>query len=168
MPDYEVTRIHDRHYVDKSSISDAQLGDVIHALICAYDRDIDDFDEIIQHQLSQYGFDQFIDARWLQESIVAFYDYIDATYPDAIIHKELPIQSIDAEGHLINGYIDMLIELTDELVIIDHKTFVMKDYNEEVYTAKAYSYSGQLGVYAQQLSKAFMKDVSQKLSLIHI
>ena len=163
MPDYEVIRIHDRHYVDKSNISDAQLGDVIHALICAYDRDIKDFEEIIQHQLSQYGFDQLIDTPWLERSIGAFYDYIDTTYPDAIIHKELPIQSVDAEGHLINGYIDMLIELPDQLVIIDHKTFVIKDYNEEGYTAKAHSYSGQLGVYEQQLSKALMKDVSQKI-----
>ena len=163
MSDYQITRIHERHYVDKSGINDAQLGDVIHALICAYDRDIKDFDEIIQHQLSQYGFDQLIDVTWLERSIVAFYDYIDTTYPDAVIHKELPIQSVDAEGHLINGYIDMLIELPDQLVIIDHKTFVMKEYNEEGYKAKAQEYSGQLDLYHNLLILSYKRSVKERI-----
>ncbi len=159
LPKLDISRIHDRHYIDKSNINDAQFGDVIHALICAYNPDIQNYKRVIADLLSQYGYEQFIDASWLKGAIASLYDHISTTYPDGIIHKELPIQSVDANGHLINGYIDLLVELPDGLVIVDHKTFVIKDYHEGAYIKKAQGFTGQLDLYGELLEKGFGKGV---------
>ena len=162
IPEYQVNRIHGRHYVNKSGINDAHLGDVIHSLICAYDNQLPEYEQIINQQLVQYGYKELIDTAWLHDAIKSLYTYIHDTYPKAIIHKELPIQSINTDGQLINGYIDMLVELPEALIIIDHKTFVIKEYNEEVYRKKAHEFSGQLELYGELLAQSFEKKVLSK------
>lgn len=161
--EYQVSRLHKRHYIDKSGINDAQLGDVIHALICAYDDELPNYEEMIKQQLSKFEYAKLIDIPWLHNAIQSLYQYINKTYPESIIHKELPIQSIDSNGTLINGYIDMLVELPLGLIIIDHKTFASRIYSKESYFKKAKEYSGQLDLYGHVISKSFEKPIINQM-----
>lgn len=75
------------------------------------------------------------------------------------VHKELPKQAHTDSGQQIDGYVDLVIEIGEALLIIDYKTFVAQTYNQELYEKKALEFSGQLALYADLLEKSFGKRV---------
>ncbi len=155
----KIESIHTRQYINKAGIENSDLGNLIHNLICAYDKDNDNYQDIIRDKLSEYNYDTEIDAAWLYNSISAFYDFLKDSYLPYKIHREIPIQAITEEGNYVRGYVDMVIELEGALMVIDHKTFVTKEYAESAYRKKAKEYSGQLKLYKDLLSQSFCKPV---------
>ena len=147
--------------MSRSHISDSELGTFVHDLFCAYDERLSDTatQAWVKDYLATSKFQEFIDTSWLSKSLVAFHSYLKENYKDYTLHKELPIQAIDAEGRYIEGYVDLVVEVGDVLLIIDYKTFCAKEYVAGGYEDKALSFSGQLAMYAEILEKSFGKQV---------
>ena len=153
--------IHDRHYISRAHISDSELGNFVHDLFCAYDERLSDTATLawVKEYLAASKFQELIDPNWLSKGMVAFHNFLQESYSNHTLYKELPIQAIDAEGLYIEGYVDLVVEVGDVLLIIDYKTFCAKDYLAEVYEDKALGFSGQLALYAEILEKSFGKKV---------
>jgi ATP-dependent helicase/nuclease subunit A len=118
-----------------------------------------------------------VDSRWQDEQKVAFADSIlkrwnvnDAFGPDALVEagnkffewcsdrwpdaralREWPITMRLEEGSILNGIIDLVLELPDGFVIIDHKTYAGKMKEAE---RQAKGYAGQLSAYADAYGAA--------------
>jgi len=153
--------IHDRHYISRSQISDAELGTCIHNLFCAYDERLSaEATQIwVTDYLSTSKFQGLIDSSWLSKSLLAFHHFLTATYIDYTLYRELPIQAIDEQGRNIEGFVDLVVEVGDALFIIDYKTFCASTYDAAVYEKKAKEFSGQLALYEELLEQSFGKRV---------
>lgn len=80
--------------------------------------------------------------------------WVDAQWPDATWHHEVPITAsiATAEGsRRIQGTIDLLLETPDGVVIIDHKTYPGA---QTTWTKKALEFAPQLAAYAEALRLA--------------
>ncbi len=82
--------------------------------------------------------------------------WISKTWPDAILHHEYPVSLKKTEGTITSGFIDLLLELPDGFVIIDHKSFPGSR-NEAIERAKGFA--GQLNSYSQAVQIATGKKV---------
>ena len=90
------------------------------------------------------------------------YNWIAETWPEAKISCEVPMTYHDENGTLYQGFIDMLLELPDGYVIIDHKTHPMA-FDAESYAATC---AGQLRLYRKAVETATGKPV--KRTIIHL
>ena len=87
--------------------------------------------------------------------------FIEKNYPEAKVRREWPITLINGKGQLLQGWIDMLLELPEGYVVIDHKSYPGADALEE-----AKKYVPQLAVYKEAIEKATGKNVVA--TLIHM
>ena len=87
----------------------------------------------------------------LSSRIVQFYEWIQSTYNPKKLYKELPVM-MEANGQLINGIADLVIETENQLILIDYKTF---QGDESSLRWKSSTFSGQLKIYQDILKKAF-------------
>lgn len=160
----DLISIHERRFVDRKGINEADFGNVIHDLIAFYQSGMSKklLMETIDSYLVEYEFTALIDVNWLADSIISLHVWLKEKYGEFKIYKELPIQHFNENGHYIQGYVDMLLELEDGLIIIDHKTFSMKEASQKASSAKALEYSGQLKIYEKVLEKSFKKKVLHK------
>jgi len=160
----KIIDINTRKYIDKTGISDTELGHLLHDLICVYQPSMesDQMKHIIRNYVQENKYNELVDKQWILEAIQNFYTHLYNLFDILKIYKELPIQSLTNEGNYINGYIDMLIETENGLTIIDHKTFSTKDYSECTYAKKAREYSGQLKIYEDIISASMEKKVIHK------
>ena len=152
--------LHDRLYVDKSDVSDSLLGTVIHHIICGYQARIDDHQanrKMIESYLTEYELRDLIPLGWMEKAIEGLYQY----FKDGHIQNELPLIGVMPDGKKVSGYIDMVVEKEGELILIDHKTFVEKEYNENTIQELSQSYSGQLALYKEVLQKTTGKPVNK-------
>lgn len=104
--------------------------------------------------------------RWQTESNITAEDMLIASdrlntwiknkWPEAKWHKEYPVASQQESGTVISGFIDLLLEVADGYVIIDHKSFPG---SRDKATKKAETFGGQLGVYAEGVKKATGREV---------
>jgi ATP-dependent exoDNAse (exonuclease V) beta subunit len=87
----------------------------------------------------------------LAKQVHGFFQWIETAYHPQRIYKELPMM-MQRDGQFINGIADLVIETKERLVLIDYKTF---SGNEESLRWKASTFSGQLNIYSEILSKYF-------------
>lgn len=117
--------------------------------------------ELVSRLLNNWGVEKAIDSKDIvnaEEKLMAF---IDTTYSDAKIYREWPVSLINEQSQQIQGWIDMLIELPDGYVIIDHKSYPGTDAEEHVK-----QYAPQLAAYREAIMKATGKNVIS--TLIHL
>lgn len=154
-------QLHARHYVHRSEVNDAELGTFIHRMFCAYEPSNPAVynEDWIRTALTQVGLDKLIDASWMYNSLIAFHAHLGKTYVEYTLHKELPIHAVNTEGQSVSGFVDLVVEIADCLLIFDYKTFVMSTYYESKYNEKALEFSGQLDLYAKVLEQSFGKKV---------
>ena len=98
----------------------------------------------------------------LMERTDNLYNWIAEAWPEAKISCEVPMTYHDENGTLYQGFIDMLLELPDGYVIIDHKTHPMA-FDAESYAATC---AGQLRLYRKAVETATGKPV--KRTIIHL
>ncbi len=75
--------------------------------------------------------------------------WIEARFPDANWHTEVPVAAPRTDGGQWNGVIDLLLRLpSGEVAVIDHKSSPIR---AEQSAAKAASFAGQLHAYREAL-----------------
>ena len=90
--------------------------------------------------------------------------WVESRWPRAIWHRELPIAGAlaTAQGsRRVEGTIDLLLEVDDGVVLIDHKTYPGR---KDTWCDKASEYAPQLAAYAQVLGMAGRSVSSQWIS----
>jgi ATP-dependent exoDNAse (exonuclease V) beta subunit len=80
-----------------------------------------------------------------------FSSWISRRWPDAIWYREYPVALRQVNGTIVSGFIDLLLNIPDGYIIIDHKRF---SGNLEEAKEKAASFAGQLGNYAEAVESA--------------
>lgn len=99
------------------------MGDFIHQVFCCCDDGIS-VDQIIQLRDS-YGFSKrnMPEPGRLLDSWKYLIDTLETRYGRAVKrHHEKPFRHLDAEGHIVNGYIDFIWETEDSYIVVDYKT----------------------------------------------
>lgn len=112
--------------------------------------------------LENYGVENSVEPAVLVECCQNLYNHLNTAYTGAKISCEVPMTYHDADGTLYQGFIDMLLELPEGFVIIDHKTHPAA-HDAEKYAA---SCAGQLSLYRQAVEAATGKKVLQ--TIIHL
>jgi len=89
--------------------------------------------------------------------------WIDTRWPDAEPHREWPLLHRLETGPTVRGSADLVLELTDTFILIDHKTFPG---SVEQAHAEAANYAGQLRTYAEAIETATGKTLAA--AFIHL
>lgn len=118
--------------------------------------------EIAERLLKNWTVNNGVSPEMLMECTDNLYNWIAEAWSEAKISCEVPITYHDENGTLYQGFIDMLLELPDGYVIIDHKTHPMA-FDAESYAA---SCAGQLRLYHKAVETATGKPVKQ--TIIHL
>ncbi|CAE6723244.1 UvrD-helicase domain-containing protein [Candidatus Nitrotoga fabula] len=134
------------------------VGTAIHACIAFMFGDFSAKPEIsdIEAILSGFAVQDQLSAVALHQQITAFVEWVETRWPVAIPKAELPIQSIIQTGQILNGRIDLLLELEEGWILIDHKSSQLAS---DHWTNLAKDYSGQLEGYADAILRASGKPV---------
>ena len=117
---------------------------------------------IAERILKNWTVEKGVSPETLMECTDNLYSWIAKTWPEAKIRCEVPMTYHDDNGTLYQGFIDMLLELPEGYVIIDHKTHPMA-YDAEKYAADC---AGQLRLYRKAVEAATGKSVKQ--TIIHL
>lgn len=91
-----------------------------------------------------------------------FAEYLASAYPDASILREVPISWRSAQNQYMEGWIDLLIELPQGFVLIDHKSYPGEDPAKHIREENL----GQMETYRQALLDVAGKPVTE--TLIHL
>ena len=121
--DHVVINDKERRMHADSKGNDALMGDFIHQVFCCCD------DGITENQIvklrNSYGFTDknMSEPGRLLDSWKYLTDTLEARYGKAIKrHHEKPFRHLDADGHIVNGYIDLIWETEDSYIVVDYKT----------------------------------------------
>ena len=136
------------------------LGNAFHNFFALNPRQ--DRRETAERILKNWTVEEAVSPETLMACTDRLYGWIAETWPDAKISCEVPMTYHDENGTLYQGFIDMLLELPDGYVIIDHKTHPMA-FDAEEYAA---SCAGQLRLYRKAVEAATGKGVKQ--TIIHL
>ena len=102
---------------------DALMGDFIHQVFCCCDNEISG--EQIEELRNSYGFtgENMSEPSRLLDSWKFLTDTLESHYGKAVKrHHERPFRHLDANGHIVDGYIDLIWETEDAYIIVDYKT----------------------------------------------
>jgi len=113
--------------------------------------------------LKRWSVDRSLDAQSLLIASDRLHNWVTQKWPGAIWHREYPIALRQKNGTIINGFIDLLLEIPEGYLIIDHKSFAG---NAQEAQKKAASFAGQLGCYAEATKRATGRQV--KTTWIHL
>ncbi len=159
----DIIEIHQRIDFDRDGVNDADFGNLMHSLLAAFDlnNELKSYGSFIKERLTDFGWSDKLDSQSLAHSIHKFYHWLDQKYEIKSIYKELPVSEFTDKGNIINAVIDLCIETEKGIIIIDHKTFSTREFNQKAYENKALSFSGQISCYKELLTKGFGKPVIQ-------
>ena len=107
----------------RSDGNDALMGDFIHQVFCCCDDNIS-VDQIVKLRDS-YGFTarNMPEPGLLLDSWKFLTETLEQRYGAAIKrHHEKPFRHLDADGHIVSGYIDLVWETADAYIVVDYKT----------------------------------------------
>ncbi len=111
--------------------------------------------------LKHWGLETVLEAEDLVTAAGHFWTFVDERYPEARAFPEWPVSCRNDRGQRVEGWIDLLLETADEIVIIDHKSYPGTDGREQ-----AMRYTGQLLTYREAVERATGKPVTALL--IHL
>lgn len=127
------------------------VGTAIHAVIAAGmgasgPLNADETERVLR----RHGVAGSADPFRLVAFVIALRAWLGATWPEGAIHAELAIRIRDDGGRVARGQIDLLIDLPDARVILDHKSGVVQ---ERISAETLAAYAGQLTGYATALQQ---------------
>lgn len=130
----------------------ADLGVALHSCIAA--AVIDQRADIAEHEISlcleRMGIRGKIDPAHLKSQIDAFIAWCKSRWNITRWLAEVPVQYRLPNGRITRGQIDLLLEVGDEWILIDHKS---SQGGTETWDASAAHYSGQLAAYSEAVEK---------------
>ena len=134
------------------------LGSAIHACIAASLTDraaplsLEDVDLLLR------GFDVegSVSAKAILSQVQALHDWISARWGNAAAFAEIPVEAVTDASQIIQGRIDLLLELADGWILIDHKS---NPRGAEQWESIAKDYAGQLATYKGAVERATGKPV---------
>ncbi len=165
---HDIVRINDKECrMDvRSDDNDALMGDFIHQVFCCCDDGIS-ASQVVELRDS-YGFTarNMPDPGRLLDSWKYLTDTLTARYGEAIMrHHEKPFRHLDADGHIVSGYIDLIWETADAYIVVDYKT-CPGNYNL-VFSPESNHYAGlhgdQLDCYQRALEAEGKKRVAARI-----
>ncbi len=140
----------------------ADFGNAMHGFLGA---DIHASDETRKSQakalLEAWGVEGSIAPEDMLKASDRLKQFAQDTYPQGKVLPEWPIHMVLDNHQQLTGWIDMLIELDDGFVVIDHKSYSGGNVEEHVK-----EYAPQLAVYRDAVTQATGKPVLQ--TLIHL
>ncbi|MCO6042674.1 UvrD-helicase domain-containing protein [Aeoliella sp. ICT_H6.2] len=133
----------------------AAIGEAVHTYFAALPSLIEASHEVkmtvATRCLAGFGVSHLLTADALVKQGDAFSDWVEAQYPGATWHSEMPVSAPRADGGQWVGAIDLVLETTNgEAIVVDHKSAPIR---REQCAAKAQTYSGQLQAYAEILGE---------------
>lgn len=146
----ERARIHGAHEMDA-------VGTALHAFLAA---DRPEKLRAERLELARGCFERHgVAGAMAPEDVVAASDALVAwatqEWPQAKWHREWPVWQRRPDGSVIRGIADLVLELPDGFVVIDHKSAPGGD--DEKVKAKAAGYAPQLAAYAEVIERATNK-----------
>tara|TARA_R110002072_G_scaffold211501_4_gene369082 strand:+ start:2525 stop:5662 length:3138 start_codon:yes stop_codon:yes gene_type:complete len=130
----------------------ATLGSALHAVIATTLMG----QKATERVLVDHGMENTISVEVADESTNRLIAAIHARFDPINLYTEYPIHYTNDSGQVISGWIDLLVETAEGFVLIDHKASPRaKSDWEEI----AVGYSGQLGAYAEGITRATGKAV---------
>ncbi|MCX6266266.1 MAG: PD-(D/E)XK nuclease family protein, partial [Bacteroidetes bacterium] len=138
---------------------DGAFGTCIHAILCAYHPEMKEPEQLqlIERLLKNFGFTGIISPADLVTSIRLFTEWIGRRYKSAAYYKEYPMM-VEKGNQIFSGIADLVIETTEEILLIDYKTFpghYDPDKNHESCEWRARTYSGQMALYQEMLERVW-------------
>ena len=118
-----INDVEHRMQIRRKKKEDALMGDFIHQVFCCCDDGISV--EQITKLRDSYGFTDknVFEPNLLLDSWKYLVETLEARYGKAIKrHHEKPFRHLDANGHIVSGYIDLIWETEDAYVVVDYKT----------------------------------------------
>ncbi len=138
---------------DKLDVERSDFGTFIHRVFCAYNMGMKDYQtgDLIKTLADTYG----VNLPGLQKELLLrlpeFYQWIEKEFNPIKIYKELSLM-METNGQLVDGIADLVIETTDKIILIDHKTFTGDSAEMQ---RKATTFRGQIQLYMDILKKGF-------------
>jgi ATP-dependent helicase/nuclease subunit A len=129
------------------------VGEVLHRFLAAdrVESSVEDRQELAREIVARWGIDGNIEAADLVAASDRLRSWIAAKWPGANWHREWPVAHRLADGSVVRGFADLVLELDDGFVVVDHKTFPG---GLEAAQERAVEYAGQLGAYAGAIAAA--------------
>jgi len=112
--------------------------------------------EIARRLLEGWGVSSSLTVDSLLEMSSRLHRWIGSNWPGAARSSEVPLTMQDENGSIITGTADMVLDLGDRIVLIDHKTFPG---SRTQAVEEAIGYAGQLGAYRRMLEASTGKPV---------
>ena len=141
------------------------LGNAVHGFLAA-DRaelELEDRREMATGLLERWGVADAIDVDGLFRASYVLRNWIDARWPDIRWRRELSMAHRLADGSVVSGTADLVLETDSEVIVIDHKSYPG---GREEATERAAGYAGQLAAYADAMVAATGKRCEE--SWVHL
>ena len=125
------------------------VGEAVHRFLAADDPLRDDFWRVAlaSRLLEAWGVTG-LDPRHVVEMGTRFRAFVDKRWPGAVLRRETPVVHRMGDRTL-SGRLDVVIEASDAVVVIDHKSFPGP---RALWLDQARKHAGQLRVYGEALS----------------
>jgi ATP-dependent exoDNAse (exonuclease V) beta subunit len=136
------------------------IGNVIHACIAASVTNATaplrrtEVSDII----SGMGAENWVETDDVQRQVKALLQWIAKRWPGCGLRSEIPIESLLENGQTLRGRIDLLIQLQDSWILIDHKA---NPRGADQWDDLAQGYSGQLSAYADAVTRTTGQSVQE-------
>ncbi|MFO0428139.1 MAG: PD-(D/E)XK nuclease family protein [Planctomyces sp.] len=104
----------------------------------------------------------FIPASVLVAAGDRFCNWVNASYPNAVWHAEVPVSGPRSDGGTWVGAVDLILQLNEtEIVLVDHKSAPLR---REHCAKKAAEFEGQTTAYSEMLQGM---GITIRAALIH-
>ena len=136
----------------------ADLGHAVHGFLAADREDLspDERYKLAQGLVSRWKVKESIDPHGLISAGKRFRQWVHEQWPNCRWHREIPLMQRLEGGTQLRGICDMALELEDEFVVIDHKSFPGTQSDAK---QRAMQYAAQLMAYAKGIEAATNKKV---------
>lgn len=132
------------------------LGEVLHSFFAADRQDYDKEQrlELACDVLARWGLTGKMDPGEMVVATDNLMAWISEKFSGAELDREWPMSRRLAEGSILTGFADLVIETKDGFAVVDHKSFPGRNSDAVEY---ARGFAGQLKVYAESVAKATNK-----------
>ncbi len=137
----------------------APVGEAVHAFLAADLPGLQDATrtEMARELLSGWDVAEFLEPSSLLQAGNALRSWIEKEWPAATWRREWPVAQWLDGGTVLGGRADLVLELDDAVVVVDHKSFPG---TREQGVARAAHFAGQLRSYGEAVSAATGKRVT--------
>lgn len=140
------------------------VGEALHRFLAADDPSRDEAWRVAlaSRLLNAWGVTS-LDPRHVIEMGTRFRAFVDKCWPQAVLRREAPI-AYRLGDQTMSGRLDLVVEATDEIVIIDHKSFPG---GHAQWLEQARKYAGQLRLYRDAV-RAAVSDAKTVRMALHL